>query len=622
MRRSILAITTVVVSLFASQCLAADDQKPADQSSAGRPVIAPDAHLKAVSNGTQNRLMKFLDSTTTTPTDSTILDNGADVFLTQPSGRLFFYPNVNGTYINGTSTSMMLHGYGGTITLANADTIVNGFGTGAWSSALTVNGSGTGNTTAGLAVNNSAGGSLMYVRNDGNVGIGTAAPLAPLHVIGLMRSDNRIESRFGGSDTAGSGASIFLGDTVGDWVGLQLSSSKDLHFWTQDNGWNVPKMTLKASGKFGIGTTDPQTLFHVRSDLNGSDVVRISNVNAGTLAYAALQFGINGNDFAGAVFQNSTNNLAYGGAGSVNIGTIASYPVSIVAGNSSKLVVLPNGSVGIGTLTPGSGLVGAQEAPLHLYSTQDKNTFFLVQNASNSLNAVAVLRTQADIANLNFASHASARTVSRYGLTLGGWNEVLSWAGNGLVIGTSNSTPMVFGTNSVDRIHINSNGNVGINTNNPLYTLEVNGTIKATQVIGATYQDVAEWVPATTKMAPGTVVVLNRDHKNEVMPSAHAYDTAVAGVVSAQPGLILGEASDSKAQIATTGRVKVHVIADSGPIGIGDLLVTSDKSGMAMKSQPIDFGGVALHRPGTVIGKALEPLQSGEGDILVLLSLQ
>jgi hypothetical protein len=620
LRRSVFAITVVVVSLFASQCLAADDQKPSDQSTAGRPVIAPDAHLKAVSNATLNRLMKY--DASGNPSDSLVSESGGDVFLLQPSGRLFFYPNVNGSYINGTSTSMMLHGYGGTITLTNADTIVNGFGTGAWSSALTVNGAGTSSATAGLNVNDYAGTSLLYVRNDGNVGIGTAAPAARLHVTGLIRTDSRLESRLGGSDTAGSGASIFLGDSVGDWAGLQLSSTKDLNFWTQDNTWNVPKMTLKPAGKFGIGTTDPQTLLHVRSDLNGAEGVRITNVNAGTLGYASLQFGINGNDVAGAVFQNSTNNAGYGGPGSVNIGTVGSYPVSIITGNSSKVFVLPNGSVGIGTSTPGSGMTSVQEAPLHLYSAQDKNTFLLVQNSANSLNATAIVRTQADTANLNFASHATSRTVSRYGLTLGGWNEVLSWAGNGLVIGTSNTAPMVLGTNSVDRIHINSNGNVGINTNNPLYTLEVNGTIKATQVIGATYQDVAEWVPATTHMEPGTVVVLNRAHKNEVMPSARAYDTAVAGVVSAQPGLILGEASDSKAQIATTGRVKVHVIANSGPIGIGDLLVTSDKSGMAMKSEPLDLGGVAIHRPGTVIGKALEPLQSGEGDILVLLSLQ
>jgi hypothetical protein len=51
-------------------------------------------------------------------------------------------------------------------------------------------------------------------------------------------------------------------------------------------------------------------------------------------------------------------------------------------------------------------------------------------------------------------------------------------------------------------------------------------------------------------------------------------------------------------------------------------LVTSDVPGLAMKSQPIDVGGVKIHRPGTLVGKALEPLRQGTGEILVLLSLQ
>jgi hypothetical protein len=30
---------------------------------------------------------------------------------------------------------------------------------------------------------------------------------------------------------------------------------------------------------------------------------------------------------------------------------------------------------------------------------------------------------------------------------------------------------------------------------------------------------------------------------------------------------------------------------------------------MAMKSEPLSLGGVEIHRPGTLIGKALEPLE-------------
>jgi len=171
-------------------------------------------------------------------------------------------------------------------------------------------------------------------------------------------------------------------------------------------------------------------------------------------------------------------------------------------------------------------------------------------------------------------------------------------------------------------------GDVGIGTTTPTAKLHVVGNIVATgsitgaSVVGATYQDVAEWVPATSDLAPGTVVVLNTEKTNEVMASAHEYDTAVAGVVSAQPGIILGVASDSKEQIATTGRVKVRVDASFGAINVGDLLVTSNVPGTAMKSQPIEMAGRKIHQPGTIIGKALEPLASGTGEILVLLSLQ
>jgi energy-converting hydrogenase Eha subunit F len=148
------------------------------------------------------------------------------------------------------------------------------------------------------------------------------------------------------------------------------------------------------------------------------------------------------------------------------------------------------------------------------------------------------------------------------------------------------------------------------------------GDVRISGNISAKYQDVAEWVPSKQTLAAGTVVILDPGESNHVLASTKSYDTSVAGVISAQPGISLGEKGEGKALVATTGRVKVKVDATRAPIRVGDLLVTSERAGVAMRSEPLDLGGVPIHRPGTLIGKALEPLQKGTGEILVLLSLQ
>ncbi len=178
------------------------------------------------------------------------------------------------------------------------------------------------------------------------------------------------------------------------------------------------------------------------------------------------------------------------------------------------------------------------------------------------------------------------------------------------------------GGHSDARMVLDRGGNVGIGTTAPSDKLHVAGNVRVDGNIAAKYQDVAEWVVASEPASAGTVVIADPDLANQVRPARVAYDTAVAGVVSAQAGILLGEPGIGTVAVSQSGRVRVKVDAGYGAIRPGDLLVTSPTAGYARRSSPLEIGNARIHQPGTILGKALEPLEQGTGDILVLLTLQ
>jgi len=498
LRRSALVTAVAFILGFFALSIAADDQTP--------------NRLKAVSTVVAGQLAKYDANGNTVA--STVTETSGYLFVPE-TGRLYLWPDIAGSYLFGDPYGFTLYGKGGTIKLSNADTVVNGYGP----TALTVKGSGSTSAAAALDVKSLAGTSLLFVRNDGNIGIGTPSPGSKLEVSGTARFGTDFLTmpsptyggimigEYGGGAT---GELQFLAANAGSGYGYKLfgypgDGSFRIQRRESSTTW-LEAVTLASNGNFGIGTTIPGT----RLDVLGTALV-------------------------------------YGGARRV-------------------MRVFDDAAMAAG--------VGGGVDFMGKYTTAGAYTQFA------NLKGVKANATSGDFAGK-------------------------------FVVSVDNSAGSVIEIATVDMSGLAVTGNI-----------TATGSITGATVVGAVYQDVAEWVPATSHMEPGTVVVLNRRHRNEVMPSAHAYDTAVAGVVSAQPGVILGVASDSKAQIATTGRVNVHVDATAGAIEIGDLLVTGNKPGTAMKSQPVDLGGVSFHRPGTVIGKALEPLPDGDGEILVLLSLQ
>jgi hypothetical protein len=121
-------------------------------------------------------------------------------------------------------------------------------------------------------------------------------------------------------------------------------------------------------------------------------------------------------------------------------------------------------------------------------------------------------------------------------------------------------------------------------------------------------------------LAPGTVMVL--DAAGKLTESERAYDRKVAGVISGagnyRPGIIMDKdpEKENRLPIALVGKVYCKVDADFGPIESGDLLTTSGRPGHAMKATD------PMRAFGSIIGKALTPLEKGQGMIPILVSLQ
>jgi hypothetical protein len=446
------------------------------------------------------------------------------------------------------------------------------------------------------------------------VGYGTAtANITPL--ASLVLSKNLTATNQGLAVISFANSNIANGNdkrlaSISAWTDGALNSGA-LVVSTTSAGTLNERMRITSAGRIGIGTASPSMLLEVQGASPWiAKFKKTDNSNGGIIIDSNT--GYNPNVALGVNGVNKWYLLS-------NASNSDTFQFWESTGNFPRFTLTQAGSVGIGTGTP------SYKLDVQGGSVNATDGLCIAGSCKSSWSQIASQWTTGT-GNINYTGGSVGIGIASPLYTLdvsGGLNGFRSKAAST----SSNDTIATFENSTAIKMIVRANGNVGIGTTAPSKPLDVVGDINASGTITggniqAKYQDVAEWVESSQELAPGTVVVLDPTKSNQVIASTEAYDSRVAGVISLQPGLTLGQQGEGRVLVATTGRVRVKVDATNGPIRIGDLLVTSDKAGFAMKSVPVEIGGRRIHSPGTLIGKALEPLAQGTGEILVLLSLQ
>lgn len=242
-----------------------------------------------------------------------------------------------------------------------------------------------------------------------NVGVGTLAPTDKLEIktatsnYGMVHTDGVISV---GSFVGGTGTG------KGGWYGTK--SNHPLFFFSYNN---PPQLSLLQNGNFGVGTLTPEDKFQVNTATSRYGMVQTDGV-------------VSVGSYVGGV------GTGKGGW----YGTKSNHPLFFFAyNNPPQVALLPNGNMGVGTVTP-------------------TNKFQVNTSTSN----YGVIHTDGTIAVGTFVG----------GTSKGGF------------IGTKSNHPLYLFTNDGGpQLTVLQNGNVGIGTINPTYQLSVNGNIRSKELV-------------------------------------------------------------------------------------------------------------------------------------------
>ncbi len=254
------------------------------------------------------------------------------------------------------------------------------------------------------------------------------------------------------------------------------------------SSWAFGQNKIESTGSVGIGTTAPSNILDIEKNFNGSTFLEISNNSTGNKARRGITIGdgasgktvslistsANYNEvssWTNAGILSTDNQLSNGLVLRTSQGKIRFQP----NGLTDKVVINPNGNVGVGTTAPSN--------ILDIEKNFNGSTFLEISNNSTGNKARR---------GITIGDGASGKTVSLIS-TSANYNEVSSWTNagilstdsqlsNGLVLRTSQGKIRFQPKGTADKMIIDTNGNVGIGVSDPTEKLSVNGSIRGKEM--------------------------------------------------------------------------------------------------------------------------------------------
>ncbi|MFH2018743.1 MAG: hypothetical protein ABII98_02000 [bacterium] len=324
-------------------------------------------------------------------------------------------------------------------------------------------------TGKGIQFYTNSSGARMHILSNGNVGIGTTTPGRPLTV--ETTSDTYLSIR---TSNATKIAGLLFGDAT-DYVGrISYDNNNDSMYFYANGG---EKMRITSAGYLGIGTTTPQSALSVIGDIAVGDGATSSTLSGTTTS--TFEYGINLMNGCFAI-----NGVCVGGSGGdAYLANEQTFTGLNTFSATTTLATTTISNLTVSEFTQGSIVFAGASGLI----TQDNAKFFWDDGSdylgigTNSPGVHLDVRSSGDTTNATL--RAASANANLYLALESGTDanpaEVEFRNGNGLKFRD--------GWNGLDRMIIDSSGNVGIGTLLPSDPITVNdgGSADAGIVIGS-----------------------------------------------------------------------------------------------------------------------------------------